>query len=166
MPGSPPISDGSLAAVILQKRSARRCHVGRRPPARAPWSSCPGSSDHIAASAMKSPAACGERPLSAGRDLAGRNAAMAKGGGAGGGGGSGGGSAQGSAGGGESGGSWTTAPPSNAAIDAARTLVERDSQRLGLVGPPLSRARERDVIAGRWRYYPWRIRHARLFSPP
>jgi hypothetical protein len=47
--------------------------------------------------------------------------------------------------------SWIAAPPTNAAFDAARALVESDSKRLGLLGPPLSPARERAIISRHWR---------------
>jgi hypothetical protein len=47
--------------------------------------------------------------------------------------------------------SWIAAPPTNAAFDAAHALVERDSHRLGLLGPPLSPAGERALILRHWR---------------
>jgi hypothetical protein len=42
------------------------------------------------------------------------------------------------------------APPSSAAKRSARSLIEDDMRRLGILGPPLSPAQEKAVIAGGW----------------
>jgi hypothetical protein len=42
------------------------------------------------------------------------------------------------------------APPSSAAKRSARSLIEDDMRRLGILGPPLSSSEEKAVIAGGW----------------